>query len=191
MRKTLEIDNPYPILAVDSAKVVTGWAVLESKGLHEHGVIKTKGDKWRDQLTYHALYLIAKYRPVTLVVEYPYLGSNPDTVIKLAIAMSTWYHAGLGKVERYIEVPAEEWQSAIMSGRFKKRKWLKAMAKSIAESTYGVKLGEDESDAICIGLWAERLWQISKVQRSAPTSPQRSPHQSRPKRQAPTTRSRR
>lgn len=173
----LEIDNPYPILAVDSAKVRTGWAVfLEPNKPHAFGTIKTHGDPWREQLKEQATALIEQYQPRSVVVEYPYLGINPATLIKLTIAMTTWYHASYKRVECYIEVPADEWQQGIMKGRFKKREQLKAMSRSVASSVCASKMTEDEADAICIGLWATRLNQVFKIQNRQPKQPQRSAH---------------
>ena len=161
MEPTLKaIQDPYPLLSVDSAYRTSGWVVLSAENvLTASGVIKIpkkKAEDPRPVLSVAASEIVCTYQPRVILVEEPYLQRNVATLKKLIKAQQVWFHVAQAFGLGYYEIPPNEWQGAFLSGAGKKRGWLKSMSVTMVEALFGKKLREDEADAACMGVyWAK------------------------------------
>lgn len=147
------------ILALDQATAITGWAVFDGGSLVDHGKIKMSTSKKvtpeakRDIMLACIEELIDIYQPDHIVIEDVANQKNVATVVKLARLQGAimelrrkYDHASLEIVR------PTEWRKGLKfrQGRAK-REELKAQAQAFTEQKFGLKVGEDEADAICIG----------------------------------------
>ena len=152
------------ILAVDPAKR-SGWSLWTvdgaclCSGVADMSKAKTlyRADDvlyatWREMATAANVDVMDPETPLTLVLEEPW-GRFFRSLRKQAEYLALWESMyGHGDV---IRVNPATWQSAVLCLSNKtKRAARKASAQKIAAKIAERDVGEDEADAICIGLWA-------------------------------------
>lgn len=95
-----------------------------------------------------------------VAIEEQFLGKSPSTLVKLVETRTRWMQAFEALGHRVILVRPETWAKSSISGMpggggtmhaGAKREIRKAAAKAWVKAVYGVDVGEDEADAICIG----------------------------------------
>ncbi|MGL5051807.1 MAG: crossover junction endodeoxyribonuclease RuvC [Fusobacteriaceae bacterium] len=146
------------VFALDMATQKTGYAGFNSDVIVEYGTIsKTGTDKFQrikkmvDEIMYH----IDKGGYNYVVIEDIFLKSdrskNVTTLIALAnIQGALVYHLSKKNI-RFELVSASTWKSAL--GMLKRRADGKESAIEYVENLMGKRLGEDESEAIAIGIY--------------------------------------
>ena len=145
------------LLALDQATHITGWAVFDGKELVEHGLINAKQDDVGDRLYYikkEIIKLLEQYNIDEVAFEDIQLQStvegNVKTFKRLAEVFGVLEELFAELKYPHTAILASSWKSTLgIKGR--KRAEQKENAKKYAESTYNIKVTQDEADAICIG----------------------------------------
>lgn len=146
------------ILAIDASTHSTGYAIGQQSKLQEHGCIEVKsGDvikriiKMRDQFSK----ILLKNNDINKIVMQevrPQYNSHTNKVLMWlqAVIVVAAYQIN-AKIE-FEFVQAVEWRAAlkIKQGRSIKREQLKPQDIQYVENKYGIKVNDDEADAICI-----------------------------------------
>lgn len=104
--------------------------------------------------------VIAKYKPTEVVMEEVAQQSNPLTLKLLARIQGVIIgFCAAHKVDTYIIEPSK-WRATLQfkQGSGVKREELKAQAIQHVKATYGIEPGEDQSEAICIGEAAQKIY---------------------------------
>ena len=146
------------LISLDQSTVVTGYAVFSGDQLVEHGVIDFHKE---DDLSVRAYRmwaaideLLRDVKPDMLVYEGVSMQNNAQVLIKLGnlqghITASAW-KLGLP----FVTYLPSKWRKILefQQGSKVKRSDLKKQALRFVEETYGVRVREDEAEAIAIGL---------------------------------------
>lgn len=104
--------------------------------------------------------IIAKYSPDKVVIEEVAQQSNPLTLKLLARIQGVIIgFCAAHNIETYIVEPSK-WRSTLSfsQGPKVKREELKAQAIKYVKDVYGLELSEDESEAVCIGDAAHKIF---------------------------------
>ena len=145
------------ILSFDQSTIKTGYAVFNDADLVAHGVIDLHKEKdaWeREQLMrINIKELIKQHRPKVVVLEGVSAKSNPQTVIMLGrlqgyIMAAAWDHHADVKV--YLPTAWRKIDNIKQGPRT--RKELKEQSIALVVNAYGIRLQEDEAEAIAIGI---------------------------------------
>lgn len=145
------------ILALDQSSRVTGWAVFEDNKLIAQGNFTMSQEDFGERLyaiRQKIISLINQYNINELVFEDIQLQSNVlnnvDTFKKLAEVYGIVYELGIELKLPTTSLHPTSWKSAVgVKGRTRPEQ--KKAAQTHVQAVYGLKVGEDTSDAICIG----------------------------------------
>jgi Holliday junction resolvasome RuvABC endonuclease subunit len=142
--------SPPIILGIDSASRA-GWALVQGEKLLEHNVVTEATNRLRQDAL--AAYVCSKNRPDLVVIEDNFLSANVATLKVLARMVGAWEMSfAVRGVETTLMIP-ESWRAATVKALVPKKPvradW-KLAAKTWVRSTYGVTVGEDEAEAICM-----------------------------------------
>jgi Holliday junction resolvasome RuvABC endonuclease subunit len=157
---------PLPIiLGLDSA-TRTGWALVQGEKLLEHGVVNGADRKRQDLL---AVYVCGKARPDLVVIEDNYFGKHVDVVKVLSRIVGAWELCFAVRGVDTELLMASTWQRELLTGLISNGSKSDHRKKACAlwvKQTYGVRVSEDEADAIGIATWvARRESYAAKVRR--------------------------
>lgn len=146
------------LLAFDQASKRSAYAIFVDTGLADWGLIdfsKETDLPKRTRKMYTALYdLITTRRIDTVVFEGVNFRVNPKTVIQLAqIQGGIMLACYLNDVDFATYEPGK-WRKivGIAQGKGVKRDELKAEAIAFVKESYGISVGDDVAESICIGL---------------------------------------
>lgn len=151
------------ILALDQASRTSGWSVFENGKLVTYGkftVDDTDFGLRLQKIRNKVKSLIETHNPDEVVFEDIQLqanqGNNVDTFKKLAEVFGVIYELLTELNISNRAVLSTVWKSKLklLHGAGQKRESQKQEAQRWVVETYGVKPTQDESDAICIGMWA-------------------------------------
>ena len=151
------------ILALDQASRTSGWSVFENGKLVTYGkftVDDTDFGLRLQKIRNKVKSLIEAHNPDEVVFEDIQLqanqGNNVDTFKKLAEVFGVIYELLTELNISNRAVLSTVWKSKLklLHGTGQKRESQKQEAQRWVVETYGVKPTQDESDAICIGVWA-------------------------------------
>lgn len=139
------------VLAIDPGNK-SGVAVVGPSGLLLHNELSAWDRFGRDSAVRQALDLGAQQ----VVVERFQGGRNQTTVYGAGAAYGAWRDsllaAGIPR-RRIVQVYPNTWRSVLGSGRHDRAQW-KAMAVVYTQQRFGVRVGVDAAEAVCIACWA-------------------------------------
>ena len=153
------------ILVCDQSTRCSGWAYFLDGQYVESGVVdmsksKLDTDERSFEMAKELWKVIKKYKPDKLVIEQVQNQSNTKTVIILArlAGMLVGYAEAHGVKTHTVE--PSRWRSALSynQGPKVKRAELKQQSMDYVKKHYGLELSEDESEAICIGDAAHKIF---------------------------------
>jgi Holliday junction resolvasome RuvABC endonuclease subunit len=164
--------TPPPIvLGIDSASR-SGWALVQGERLIEHGTVNGADRKRQDTL---AAYVCGKTRPDLVAIEDNYLGANVNVVKVLSRIVGAWELCFAVRGVDTRLVMGSVWQKALLTGLIDfgtKSTARKAACALWVKATYGVKVSEDEADAIGLATHVAReLAMDTKIRRAAGALP--------------------
>jgi len=155
----MEGKDAMKILAFDQATQKTGYALFEDKVMCEYGLINLSREKDYElrspRMLIEIYHLIEQHKPDLVLLENVAMQRSAGSLIKVSCilggALGYCYEHGYS-----VEVLAPStWRKAL---GFKQghtvRGNLKEQAQKLVHDTFGLKVTEDEADAICIGLSA-------------------------------------
>ncbi len=158
------ITHPITVLAIDPAKV-SGWAIFEHGRLIAHGVAESAEER-AAVFTEHADRIDVVVREK--FTQYNARGKRPgmargnfDTYIGLGAAWGRWAEQiEIVGLRRIVGVTAMVWRGAVLGGMRQKRDDWKALAVRSVEARFGVRVTDDEAEAILIGFWATKAPEV-------------------------------
>lgn len=150
------------VLALDPSTKDTGWAIYTDQTLTAHGHISAGSAN-----VFHRIHhmideinkIIIQYAPTKAILEDPL---PEDVRHNIQVFKALTYLQGFicdslnkQKIE-YKFYTSSEWRKkcGIHTGRGVKRESLKPADIAFVQSQFGIKVGDDEADAICIGFAA-------------------------------------
>ncbi|MBR1852572.1 MAG: crossover junction endodeoxyribonuclease RuvC [Lachnospiraceae bacterium] len=147
------------MLALDTSTTKTGYAVYENGVLTQHGVVESGKKLGADERTLDMMRrirnLYLETTPDIIVVEMVAMGQNHTTTRKLCeIVGAVCYQSVLDDLE-YYEIRPAEWRKMVCGEGEKvcgNRETLKKWDIEKVRALYGLDVGDDEADAILIGL---------------------------------------
>ena len=144
------------ILALDNALGTTGYAVFKKdKTLVYCDKFKTKSkglDDKLNEITDYLLYLVERFEITHIVIEDTQSQSNKDTFKKLSILNGLIREFCILNELTYTVVPVTTWRKYLCIPQ-RPRDLSKKSAQAFVYNRYGLKLSEDECEAICIGVY--------------------------------------
>lgn len=144
------------ILALDNALGTTGYAIFkDDKTLVYCDKFKTKSkglDDKLNEITDYLLYLVERFQITHIVIEDTQSQSNKDTFKKLSILNGLIREFCILNELTYTVVSVTTWRKYLCIPQ-RPRDLSKKSAQAFVYNRYGLKLSEDECDAICIGTW--------------------------------------
>lgn len=154
----MEGKDAVKILAFDQATQKTGYALFEDKIMKEYGLINLSKERNYDLRSAKMLIgmyqMISEYKPDLVILENVAMQKSAGSLIKVSCilggALGYCYEHGYS-----VEVIApSSWRKALGFTQGKTvRGNLKDQAQKMVEETFdGLRVTEDEADAICIGL---------------------------------------
>lgn len=104
------------VMGIDASTSSTGWSIFDGNNLIAHGVIKPKGDNWRDKIQQELPLLckiVDKYKPEKAYTEDVPLKDGKITLVKLGAVQGM-----VLSVMAFKEVPVEflspsDWRGAL------------------------------------------------------------------------------
>ena len=150
------------VLAIDASSKSTGIAIFQDEKLiHYQCIIAMDGDSFKRiiKMKNRILEIYKKYKPTNIIMEdvLPQDVKHNQTVYKVLIylqamiVLSLYQTYSLQNVQFYT---ASHWRRicGIKTGRGIKRQSLKKASMQLVKNQYGIKVNDDISDAICLGL---------------------------------------
>lgn len=150
------------VLAIDASSKSTGIAIFQDEKLiHYQCIIATDGDSFKRivKMKNRILEIYKKYKPTNIVMEdiLPQDVKHNQSVYKVLIylqamiVLSLYQTYSLQNVQFYA---SSHWRRicGIKTGRGIKRETLKKASMQLVKNQYGLKVNDDISDAICLGL---------------------------------------
>lgn len=150
------------ILALDPSTKNTGWSIFINQDLHAHGYISAGSTNLFNRIHYmidELKKIIEKYNPEKAILEDPL---PEDVKHNIQTFKALTYLQGFicdllndNKIE-YKFYTSSEWRKkcGIRTGAGIKRDPLKASDIAFVQNQFGIKVNDDEADAICIGFAA-------------------------------------
>jgi Holliday junction resolvasome RuvABC endonuclease subunit len=153
------------ILVFDQSTRCSGYALFEDgnyvlSGLVDMNKSKLKTEDRSFEMAKKLWAIIKKYKPMHLVIENVQQQSNPSTMIILArLAGMIIGYAEAHNVNVHILSPTQ-WRKALgySQGPKVKRQELKQQSIDYVKTHYGLDVSEDESEAICEGIAAHKIY---------------------------------
>ena len=147
------------MLALDTSTTKTGYAVYENGVLTRHGVVESGKKLGADERTVDMMHrihtLFSETTPDIVVVEMVAVGRNHTTNRELCeIVGAVRYQSVLDSIDCY-EIRPAEWRKMVCDKGEKvtgNRDALKKWDIQKVKMLYGLDVGDDEADAILIGL---------------------------------------
>ena len=168
------------VMGIDASTASTGWSVFEDSKLIAYGVIKTKGEDWRDRLIHQGpklIEIIKKYKPEKFIMEDVPLKSANSKVLVILGAVQGFIYGIISAFETPVQfILPSEWRSplGLYDGTREgtKRKELKKKSIEKANQLFGLELSwvspssskndDDISDAILIAYSQTKKRMIGK-----------------------------
>lgn len=143
------------VIGIDAAIVKTGIGVVDGDAFVASSLVR--GTK-ASGIALEAKALNARHVARLAAIELPYHGQNADTTIKLSMAVGQWKQALEWEGISVVLYRAGEWQRSVLGVSPRaKRKERKAAAVTWAMRVLGVKVCEDEADALGLAFYAARM----------------------------------
>lgn len=150
--------NNIVLLALDQSSNINGYSIFENKQLIAHGIIKLgsgKLGKRLEKLKKEIILLIKEYNVSVILIEDIQLESkvvnNVKTYKTLAEVIGVLEELFTELKIPYDLTPASVWRSKIHIKGSSRAEQKRSAQLYVFEQT-GEKVGEDESEAICIGV---------------------------------------
>ena len=150
------------VLAIDASSKSTGIAIFQDEKLiHYQCITAIDGDSFKRiiKMKNRILELYKKYKPTNIIMEdvLPQDVKHNQTVYRILIylqamiVLSLYQTYSLQNIQFYT---ASHWRRicGIKTGRGIKRDSLKKASMELVKNQYGIKVNDDISDAICLGL---------------------------------------
>jgi Holliday junction resolvasome RuvABC endonuclease subunit len=155
-------------MSLDQSTRVTGYCVFENGEYVCSGVIdKSKSKLETDERSFDMAKdiwkVIAKYKPDELILENVQQQSSVSTVITLARLQGMIIgYAEAHKVKTHILLPSQ-WRKALSykQGSKVKRAELKQQSIDYVKEHLGVKMPEDQAEAVCAGFAAHKIYNFT------------------------------
>lgn len=151
------MNSEYKLMAIDESSKKTGCALFINGELVDHCVIDISKNKDSNSRLHQMCTLVLeqmnKWKPDGVYIEHPQGdGRNVLTVWMLSQIIGVARAYSIVNACDFNEITPSEWRSYLKfkQGR-KKREELKQMSMSYVKEHYGIEVGDDEADAICIG----------------------------------------
>jgi Holliday junction resolvasome RuvABC endonuclease subunit len=156
------------VMGIDASTSSTGWSIFEDDKLITYGVIKSKGEDWRERLIRQGPKLteiIKKYNPEKIIIEDVPLKSSNSKILVILGAVQGFIYGIISAFEIPVQfVLPNEWRSPLClydgTREGTKRKELKKKSIEKANQLFGLNLNwvspssskndDDVSDAILI-----------------------------------------
>ena len=153
------------VISFDQSTRKSGWCYMENGKYICSGVVdmsksELATDERSFQMAKELWKVINKYKPEVLILEQVQNQSNTKTVIILArFAGMLIGYAEAHKVHTYIVEPSK-WRGMLSykQGPKVKRAELKQQSIDYVKEHLGFELDEDQSEAICIGIAAHKIY---------------------------------
>lgn len=150
----------FRILAFDQATETSGWSVFDDQELVKFGVFNSGGSNHADKVSKTKAWfasMLQMWKPDQVILEDIQL-QEKDGVRNVVVYKKLAHLQGV--LENYCYdngyiykiVPPSTWREGRVKGRSREEK--KISAQIIIADRYGVKVSQDEADAIMIGEWA-------------------------------------
>lgn len=145
------------MLAFDQSSIRTGWSCFDGTDLMNFGLIDLSDMPVGERLNAMALrieQLAERYNPGIIVMEGVVYQRNVSTLITLANLQGMIFEICRARGIRHDVLPPTAWrrQLDIRQGAGIKREELKRQSVELIHDSYGIYVGEDVCEAICIGL---------------------------------------
>lgn len=146
------------VVSFDTSTTRSGWAVYENGDYKKSGLIdlsrsRKDAPERIDIMCREILKILTKEKPDIVVVEKLNVSRNLNTVRELCRVLDVCYFYSLLSGNcRFLEMSPSEWRSGIgLKAKYGQRQKYKQLAKDYANKFFKNGIGEDESEAICIG----------------------------------------
>ncbi len=150
------------IAGIDASTTCTGISYFKNGKLIDHEIIDLKKNK-NAELRIKEMFIgittsISKHKPDVIYYEDNYQKINPKTTKQLTLVMgATWGYCVQNNIAIEPILPSE-WRDTIGINKPKAdRKVYKQRAMDYVKNNFGLDVGDDEADAICIGVAANLL----------------------------------
>lgn len=150
------------ICGIDASTTCTGISYFKNGKLIDHEIIDLKKNK-NAELRIKEMFIsittsISKHKPDVIYYEDNYQKINPKTTKQLTLVMgATWGYCVQNNIAIEPILPSE-WRDTIGINKPKAdRKIYKQRAMDYVKNNFGLDVGDDEADAICIGVAANLL----------------------------------
>lgn len=145
------------LLSLDQSTRKTGWGCFEGSDLIAWGVIDKSdiinSDERIREMTAEVCKLMEHYSPASIVLEDVQQQASPSTTIMLARLQGHIMHACDMRGVPFFTYKSTAWRKVLKFHQgAAKREELKAQAMEYIKKCYGLTLGEDVCEALCIGL---------------------------------------
>lgn len=146
------------ILSLDQSTIKTGWAVFEDSNLVAHGVIDLSKEKdgWvRMQMMRQSVdSIVREHMPNDIILEGIAMQRNVQTLIELGRLQGMLMASGFSRDIPCVLYLPTTWRKILKfsQGAGVKREELKKQSMNCVKNAYGIEPGEDEAEAIAIGL---------------------------------------
>lgn len=150
------------VLAIDASSKSTGIAIFQDEKLiHYQCIVATEGSSFKRiiKMKNRILEIYKQYKPTNIIMQdvLPQDVKHNQSVYKVLIylqamiVLSLYQTYSLQNVQLYT---ASHWRRicGIKTGRGIKRESLKKESMQLVKNQYGLKVNDDISDAICLGL---------------------------------------
>lgn len=155
------------IISFDQATRCSGWAYFENSKYVCSGVIdmaksKLETEERSFEMAKEIWQIIQKYNPDHIILEGVQQQSNPKTMVILArLAGMIIGYAEAHNVRTHILLPSQ-WRKMLKysQGAKVKRQELKQQSIDYVKNNLGLDLQEDESEAVCEGIAAHKIFKF-------------------------------
>lgn len=146
------------ILSLDIATRATGFAVFDNGELITSGVIKSSKSDFIErgrEIAQELREIFVKHSVTDLVIEDLKVAKNQKVTVMIAIVHGIII-ATLSKDCSVYYISPTEWRAGFNHGLNAKRELAKKRAIQLTEVMYGLKVSDDEAEAILLGKFFEK-----------------------------------
>lgn len=148
--------NGLRVLSLDNATVRCGWAVLENRKPLVYGTHTAKSTDNLERISEVKAWfqmLLTSYEIDVIGFENVFYSGNPQTLIVLSMLLGVLTNSAHEKRYPQYCFGANEWRSKIgIKPQKRVRDNFKAMAQAYVRDNFGINVGQDTAEAICIGV---------------------------------------
>lgn len=157
VRRETALPAQVRILGLDPGSICTGYAVVQTQGVHctyvVSGSIRSKGDSFTDRLRdifSGVAQLAEEFRPDEVAIERVFMHRNADSALKLGQARGAALSATFQVRPRVYEYAPREVKLAVVGSGGAQKEQVQLMVKQLLKISGPV--GADAADALAIAL---------------------------------------